>query len=137
MAKSNIVEFLVKGENGQVDTEATVTKFRESLDHYIKAETVDLDVVRGLMVQVLEKHGKLTATDLKVGVFMAAGADLSARASLDEKVSRVLKSDPMFVSAKGREGGVSLKKPEQTENNPEHTATENGRVRRGRNSQAA
>lgn len=115
MAKSNIAEFLVKGEDGKVDTEASVKKFRESLNHYIKAETVDLDVVRALMVSVLEKHGKLTAADLKVGVFMAAGADLSARAGLDEKVSRILKSDSTFVSAKGRDGGVTLKKTESSE----------------------
>lgn len=53
----NITQFIVK-ENGSVNVDATMAKFKDALDSYIKSSSIDEDMIKNATMMVFQTTGK-------------------------------------------------------------------------------
>lgn len=101
---------VVRNDKGEVKVKDTQAAFKAAVEAWQEQQATAHAPVRDAMVAVLARHTRLTRPLLVAKVHAALGGADDTFSDVNTQVGEILKSDPGFVSTRGRDGGVSLAK---------------------------
>ena len=105
-----------RDENGEIDLDLTTFKFRAELEVYKHSQKADCDTVKTTILSVFEQFPVNIPVPYLVSLVAAKlSTPPTGFAILGERVHEVIRSNPnLFKVAKGKGGGCSLIKAEET-----------------------
>lgn len=110
MIKFNV--YVVRDESGNVDLEATHEKFATELAAWDSQNRSDLGTVTAAIHKVFNKFYAVKAISKPALLTLVLGeltVTPGTHQEVSERICGVLKTDPAFLVAKGKNGGVSRK----------------------------
>ena len=104
----NLAEYVVRNSNGSIDHEATLTRFAGDLSRFEAQREMENETIGKVIHALFDQHkgSKLPTPFVVAEVLKVLEATPETYKILTEKVGEYIRTNPEFVTAKGRGGGV-------------------------------
>lgn len=108
----NFNQYVVRDSSGAVNVDETLNKFALELEAWDSKNRADLETVTGAIHKVFDKFYAVKSIQKPALLTLVLGelqVTPGTHAEVLERICGVLKTDPCFTVAKGKNGGVSRK----------------------------
>ena len=104
----NLAQYILRSEDGTIDLDSTLIKFQADCEKYEAENSADNATVKDAINTIFDRYpsniNMPALVSLVAGELKATPAQFE---TIKDRVANVIKGDPSFKVAKGRNGGVS------------------------------